>query len=60
MSKEHYICRGGCKGVSEHPGVCQDKECPNYGKPLEMCDCPNDWHKGAFDEQDEWDSIETH
>lgn len=58
MIKEHYICRGGCKGVSETPGVCQAEDCPKHGEPFEMCDCPNGWHKGAFDE-DEWEPVES-
>lgn len=35
----HYICDGICRGVSETPGVCQMKDCPNYGKPLTECNC---------------------
>ena len=49
----HYICTGGCKGVNENPGSCQDEECLNYGEPLEECECPDNKHGGAFDEIDE-------
>lgn len=31
---KHFICTGGCKGVSDKPGVCQAKNCPKYGYPL--------------------------
>ncbi|OGZ93997.1 MAG: hypothetical protein A3H69_02425 [Candidatus Sungbacteria bacterium RIFCSPLOWO2_02_FULL_47_9] len=43
---EHYICTGGCTGVSPRAGVCQAKDCPNYGKPLEKCACDDDKHHG--------------
>ncbi|MDP3795075.1 MAG: hypothetical protein Q8R13_04055 [bacterium] len=38
----HYICTGGCGGVSDHPGVCQAQGCPNVGKALGRCDCEDD------------------
>lgn len=47
---EHYICDGGCKGVSEQPGVCQDENCPKNGQPLSECDCADMNHHGAFEE----------
>ncbi len=46
---EHYICTGGCKGVSNKPGFCQNKTCPQYQEPLEPCDCTDNAHYGAFD-----------
>lgn len=36
-----YVCKGGCGGVSDVPGICQEKTCPNFGKPLEMEKCEN-------------------
>jgi len=42
--EKHYICTGGCKGVSETPGVCQAEGCPNHGKPLEECSCTDGLH----------------
>lgn len=57
MNPEHYICRG-CKTVTEAGGTCETETCPRYSEPREFCDCPNGWHKGAFDE-DEWEPIET-
>ena len=42
--EEHFVCTGGCKGVSLKPGTCQEKSCPNYGHPLEYCDCGKPEH----------------
>lgn len=42
----HYICTGGCGGVSETPGVCKTEECSKEGKPLEFCDCTDGEHNG--------------
>ncbi len=55
---EHYICTGGCKGVSEKPGVCQNPDCPNYNGQLEKCDCEDGNHYGAFDLENNKDSEE--
>ncbi len=33
-SKEHYICLGGCRGVSKVPGVCKVPSCAHYNHPL--------------------------
>lgn len=49
---EHYICKGGCEGVSEQQGVCQEPTCPNFGKALEKCDCIDNKHEGAFVQKD--------
>ena len=46
---EHYICTGGCKGVSNNPGTCQAADCPKHEHPLEKCDCADGKHHGAFD-----------
>src|SRR3989344_3060982 len=43
----HYICTGGCGGVSETPGVCQAELCPLPGKPLVSCDCTDGKHYGV-------------
>ncbi len=58
MTSEHYICRG-CKNVFDQDGLCGVDGCPKQGERLEFCDCPDDWHKGAFD-SDDWEPIETH
>mgnify|MGYP001602916131 FL=1 len=41
---KHYICTGGCGGVSETPGVCQAKDCPDHGQPLKDCGCADGKH----------------
>lgn len=35
----HYYCSGGCKGSSSSPGVCEDKKCLKFKKPLIECNC---------------------
>jgi hypothetical protein len=40
----HYICTGGCKGVSDSPGVCRAVDCPDHGKALKPCDCEDGTH----------------
>lgn len=45
----HYICTGGCEGVSDKKGVCQAGDCPKHGKPLSKCSCGDGRHAGAFD-----------
>lgn len=42
----HFICTGGCKGISDKPGVCQAKNCPKHNHPLELCDCKDGKHYG--------------
>lgn len=50
---EHYICRGGCEGVSEKPGTCNAEGCPNYQKPLEKCACEDQKHGDTPKESEE-------
>jgi hypothetical protein len=45
----HYICTGGCGGVSGVPGTCQAITCPKHGVPLEACDCADGRHYGKQD-----------
>ena len=40
----HYICKGGCGGVSEIPGACQAADCADYQKPLGECGCTDGLH----------------
>jgi len=49
---EHYICTGGCKGVSDQPGLCQTLDCPKHGEPLTACDCTDGKHHGAFEKEE--------
>lgn len=41
---EHYICLGGCRGVSEYPGVCQAEDCKDHNHDLVKCDCTDGLH----------------
>ncbi len=41
----HYICTGGCKGVSETPGTCNAPTCPLHEHPLKECVCDDGLHE---------------
>lgn len=47
----HYICTGGCKGLSDTPGVCQAGDCPKHEHPLTPCDCTDSNHYGKHDSE---------
>ena len=55
----HYICTGGCRGISDTPGVCQTEGCPKYGQPLEECGCENGKHYGKWEEEAEKNDMES-
>lgn len=57
MSK-HYVCTGGCGGVSAKPGTCAAPSCARYGKPLELCDCMDGTHGWTKDENEELKELE--
>lgn len=40
----HYICKGGCGGVSDVAGVCEADACANQWELLEECDCADAKH----------------
>lgn len=40
----HYVCKGGCNGVSEVPGTCQAQDCQDHGKDLVECNCEDNNH----------------
>ena len=40
----HYICLGGCKGVSKVPGVCGASDCANHTHELVPCNCTDERH----------------
>jgi hypothetical protein len=42
--EEHYICLGGCRGVSKVPGVCQTEGCANHHHELVKCNCTDGLH----------------
>lgn len=44
--EKHYICLGGCKGVSKVPGVCQVENCVNHNHNLVECNCVDALHGG--------------
>lgn len=41
---KHYICTGGCDGVSNESGECQAIACPKFGQPLTECECADGKH----------------
>lgn len=51
--KPHYICTGGCNGVSEKPGVCEAEDCPKKGQPLNECLCEDNRHDVTADAKDD-------
>jgi hypothetical protein len=44
----HYVCTGTCNLVSDHPGTCQNPDCPQHGKELVVCECIDGNHDDAF------------
>lgn len=46
---KHFICTGGCEGVSDKPGACQAESCPLHKHMLQECDCKDEGHYGAFE-----------
>ncbi len=40
----HFICRGGCSGVSDEAGVCEADGCANQWELLEKCECGDGVH----------------
>jgi hypothetical protein len=55
---KHYICKGGCKGVSTVPGICMSLNCASHLHNLEECDCTDGKHYGAFDDKKSEDEKE--
>ncbi|OGI67919.1 hypothetical protein A2738_03675 [Candidatus Nomurabacteria bacterium RIFCSPHIGHO2_01_FULL_42_15] len=41
---EHYICLGGCRGVSKVPGACNSPSCVNHNHKLVKCNCTDGLH----------------
>ncbi len=42
--EKHYICLGGCRGVSKVPGVCQAPDCASHDHKLVECKCTDGLH----------------
>ncbi len=55
---KHYVCTGGCGGVSAKPGTCAALSCARYGKPLELCDCTDGTHGWVKDEDEALKELE--
>ena len=47
----HYICTGGCGGVSETPGVCQTEGCSLHGEALKECNCEDGKHEALVEKE---------
>lgn len=46
----HFVCTGGCNGVSTAEGVCGASDCKDFGKPLKECTCQDGMHAGLITE----------
>lgn len=55
----HYVCKGGCGGVSDAPGVCQAVDCRDHGKPLKECGCQDGVHRGMKEQDENGSGSET-
>lgn len=44
QSDSHYICLGGCRGVSKVPGVCKAPTCKDHNHGLVKCSCVDGLH----------------
>lgn len=42
----HYVCPM-CKGVADHPKVCETSGCAREGQDLVECTCEDGLHAGA-------------
>lgn len=45
MEQRHYMCTGGCNGMSQTPGTCQTESCPKHTQPLTECNCTDGMHE---------------
>jgi hypothetical protein len=53
----HYVCTGGCKGVSGNPNAtCQAEGCPKHDHPLTPCNCIDGQHRKAYEKTKKLDS----
>ncbi len=55
----HYVCTGGCNGVSDQPGTCQMKDCIKFSLPLTACDCSDGQHAEAYENPNRTAEEET-
>ena len=49
---EHYVCTGGCHGVSDQPKTCDGENCPKNGHPLIPCHCEDGEHKEVMESEE--------
>ncbi len=51
---EHYVCTGGCGGVSPTQKTCAAVDCPKHQVLLTPCSCVDGMHLEAYakDEKD--------
>jgi len=42
--EEHYICLGGCRGVSKTPISCKTPDCVNIDHEFVKCYCTDGLH----------------
>lgn len=54
---EHYVCTGGCAGVSPEAGTCNMESCKKHGMPLTACTCSDGMHNEAFEKEGEEPSM---
>ncbi len=51
--EKHYICLGGCKGVSPVPGVCGASDCASHNHELVACICTDGMHNNFMPKEEE-------
>jgi hypothetical protein len=48
----HYVCTGGCKGVTDREGaMCEAKDCSKHDQPLTPCSCTDGQHREAYERE---------
>ena len=45
---KHYVCTGGCGGVSDTSGYCQAEHCVKHNQSLIECNCTDNTHPGLI------------
>ena len=55
----HYVCTGGCEGVSDDSAaVCQAEGCQKFSQPLSKCDCADNQHSEVFEKEQTEEAAE--
>lgn len=55
----HFICTGGCGGISDQAGTCQVRDCMKYHAPLTACHCEDEKHLEAMDDPNDTKSEQA-